>query len=92
MSTAALTGLLDYLYDTLSPANMIWLAAQLTEYADRQEQSQSLEPYTIEELHERIAQSERDIAEGRLHDFDDAMREIEEELACREKHEMAEAV
>ena len=40
-----------------------------------------LKPYTIEELHARIDQSERDIAEGRVYDFDDVMRELEEEFA-----------
>ena len=47
-------------------------------------------PYTIEELHERIARSQADIAAGRMMDFDDAMREIEAEL--EEELEMAEAV
>ena len=37
-------------------------------------------PYTMEEIHNRIAQSERDIAEGRVYDFDDVMRKLEEEF------------
>lgn len=88
MSTAALTGLRDYLTGTLSPSNMLWLSTQLAEYAKKEPK-----PYTMEELHDRIAQSERDIAEGRVYDFDDVMRELEEELELEEQElELAEAV
>ena len=79
MSTATLVGLRDYLYDTLSPDNMIWLGTQLTEYGHKQEEH-SPKPYTIEELHERIAVSERQLANGEWTDFDEAMDEIEREL------------
>ena len=48
-----------------------------------------LKPYTIEELHARIAQSERDIAEGKGQDFDDFMRELEEEFAEEDRKELA---
>ena len=94
MSTALLTNLRDYLYGTLSPDNMIWLAAQLTEYADKQTQSESLKPYTKEELHARIAQSEADIMAGRTISHEEMMREWEEELAREEKEllEFEEAV
>ena len=54
MSTATLNGLRDYLYDTLSPANLIWLGKQLTEYGYMQEKPQK--PYTKEELKARIEQ------------------------------------
>ena len=50
------------------------------------------QPYTMEEINARIDQSERDSAEGKVYDFDDVMREIEEEFAFEEKLEMAEAV
>lgn len=76
MSTATLEGLRDYLFDTLSPRNMLWLSTQLANYARLKEQK----PYTMEEIHNRIAQSELDIAEGRVYDFDEVIRELEEEL------------
>lgn len=76
MSTATLEGLRDYLFDTLSPKNMLWLSTQLANYARLKEQK----PYTMEEIHNRIAQSELDIAEGRVYDFDEVIRELEEEL------------
>ena len=85
MSEATLTNLLEYLYDTLTPSNMQWLGEHLIEYAKPK-------PYTFEELQARIEQSERDSAEGKLHDFDDVMREIEDEFALEEKLEMVDAV
>ena len=44
-----------------------------------------LKPYTIEELRERIAISERQFASGQWQDFDEAMDEIEAELAAEEQ-------
>lgn len=38
-------------------------------------------PYTMEEIHAMIAQSERDIAEGRCRDIEDLFREWDEEEA-----------
>ena len=40
----------------------------------------STKPYTMEEINARIAQSERDSAEGRVCDFDDAFRELENQI------------
>ncbi len=52
-----------------------------------------LKPYTIEELRERIAISERQFAAGQWQDFDEAMDEIEAELAAEEKKsEMAKSL
>lgn len=90
MSTATLTGLRDYLYGTLSTTDMMWLVEEMKDHLRSSEER--LKPYTVEELHARIAQSERDIAEGRVYDFDDAMRELEEEFAREDAQEMAEAV
>ena len=87
MSEATLTNLLEYLYETLTPNNMQWLGEHLIEHANH-----AVKPYTMEELNARIDQSERDSAEGKVYDFDDVMREIEEEFALEEKLEMAEAV
>ena len=90
MSTATLSGLRDYLYSTLSTADMMWLVEEMKGHIRGSEER--LKPYTVEELHARIAQSERDIAEGRVYDFDDVMRELEEEFAREDAQEMAEAV
>ena len=67
MSTAKLMDLRNYLYSTLSIDDMVWLVEELKKYVRK---DSKLEPYTIEELHARIAQSERDFAEGRY--FTDA--------------------
>ena len=42
---------------------------------------EGLKPYTIEELRQRIAASERDFAEGRCRDIEDLFREWDEEEA-----------
>ena len=85
MSTVTLQNLLDYLKGTLSSSNMLWLSERLQECA-KEKKDQDIKPYTIEEIHARIAQSELDSAEGRVYEFDDAIREIEEEFALEETH------
>ena len=76
MSKATLTSLLEFLYGLLSPADKRWVAEQLIEQADEEE----MKPYTIEELHERIAKSERDFAEGRYYTHEEVMKMLDEEL------------
>lgn len=85
MSTATLQNLLDYLKSTLSSSNMLWLSERLQECA-KEKTEQNLKPYTIEEIHARIAQSELDSAQGRVYEFDDVIREIEEEFANQGTH------
>ena len=49
-----------------------------------------MKPYTMDEINAMIDQGERDIAEGRTHDFDEAMDELEREFAEEDrKLEMA---
>lgn len=74
MSEATLTNLLQYLCGALTPSNQRWLAAHLVEHADQED----LKPYTIEELHERIAQSERDFAEGRYFTDEEVFADLDE--------------
>ena len=90
MSTTALTKLLDLLKSTLTTSDMIWLVEEMKGYL--RDSEENLKPYTFEELQERIAISEQQFANGEYLDFDDAMREIEEEFAQMEELEMAEAV
>jgi hypothetical protein len=77
MSEATLTSLLEYLYGALTPNNQRWLAAHLVEHADKEE-AEAIKPYTIEELHERIAQSERDFAEGRYFTDEEVFADLDE--------------
>ena len=74
MSKATLTSLLEFLYGLLSPADKRWVAEQLIEQANEEE----MKPYTIEELHERIAKSERDFAEGRYFTDDEVFADLDE--------------
>lgn len=76
MSKATLTSLLEFLYGVLSSEDKRWIAEQLIEQANEEE----LKPYTIEELHERIAKSERDFAEGRYYTHDEVMKMLDKEL------------
>ncbi len=89
MSEATLEGLLEYLYDTLTPSNMQWLGERLIEHARSEEEK--LKPYTIEELHHMVAEGEQQFAEGKWQDSEDMFRELEEEFAA-EKLQYAEAV
>ena len=70
MSTEALSGLRDYLFVTLSRTNMLWLAEQLKERANRKEE---LKPYTVEELHHMVEDGKRQIAEGRSYSTEEVL-------------------
>ncbi len=70
MSTEALSGLRDYLFVTLSRTNMLWLAEQLKERANRKEE---LKPYTVEELHQMVEDGKRQIAEGRSYSTEEVL-------------------
>ena len=80
MSEATLQGLLDYLYSTLTPDNMRWMAMHLMAHADADEGK--VKPYTIEELHQMVAAGEQQFAEGKWQDSEDMFRELEEEFAA----------
>ena len=65
MSTTALSGLLEYLYGTLTTSNMRWVGEHLIEQAQKEEQREEvLTPYTREELLERAEEGRRQIAMG----------------------------
>lgn len=63
MSTNTLTGLRDYLYATLTPANMMWLSTQLADYAKQMEEP-ALKSYTLEEMKAQLLQAKRDFDAG----------------------------
>ena len=80
MSTATLQGLLDYLTDTLSTSNMLWLSERLTDYA-RKNEKQQLKPYTMEEIRARMEIAESELDAGLGVDSDEMIRELETEFA-----------
>lgn len=88
MSEATLSNLLEYLYGTLTPRNMLWMAERLTEHAKQEEES--VKPYTMEEINARIDQSERDFTEGNYYTHEEVLKMLDEELELT--HELAEAV
>ncbi|MBQ0082767.1 MAG: hypothetical protein KBT41_05760 [bacterium] len=65
MSTEALFGLLEYLRETLSIENRKWLAERLVV------SDESYHQLTMDEIRDRINQSERDLAEGKVHTNDE---------------------
>ena len=90
MSEATLTNLLEYLYGTLTPNNMRWLAMHLVEQADAEE----LKPYTMKDIDAMIDQSERDLAEGNVYSHEDVLKMLDEELnlSSDTKHNLAPAL
>ena len=57
MSTTALSGLLEYLYSTLSISNMRWVGEHLIEHAKKEEAAQ-LRPYTMKEIDDMLDEAE----------------------------------
>ncbi len=57
MSTVTLSGLLDYLYATLSPSNMRWVGEHLIEYSKKEDREQ-LRPYTMQEIDDMLDEAE----------------------------------
>ena len=92
MSTATLTNLRDYLYGTLSPADMTWLGTQLIEYAKKVEHAPV--PYTKEEINTMLDLAEADFEAGLGIPHEEVMREWKEEIARAEQEgiDMAKAV
>lgn len=93
MSTAALQGLLEYLYGTLSPDNMLWVANHLIEQAKKEEDSE-LKPYTMEEINAMLDEAEANFAAGKGIPDEEAWDEWEEVFARMEQkhYELTEAV
>jgi len=92
MSEATLKGLLEYLYETLTPSNMQWLGERLIEHASSEEED--MKPFTMEEINAMIDEAEAEIAAGKGTPHEEVMREWDEEIARMEQEEleMAEAV
>ena len=57
MGTAALTGLLEYLYGTLTPNNMRWVGEHLIEYAKKEEQELSA-PLSMKDIDNMLDEAE----------------------------------
>ena len=88
MSTTALQGLLDYLYGTLSPSNMRWVAEHLVMQADKVEKP-VIKPYTMDEINAMLDAAEAEIAAGKGTPDEEVWHELDEELARMEAEEEA---
>ena len=85
MSETALNGLLAYLYGTLTPSNMRWMAARLAERAKYEEEN--IKPFTKEEINTILDKAEADIAAGNVIDDEDVWRDLENEFARADAEE-----
>lgn len=89
MSTTALQGLLEYLYGTLTPNNMRWVASHLIDHAD-QVDAPELKRYTKEEINAMLDRAEAEMAAGKGVAHEESMCKWREKLT--RKQEMAETV
>ena len=74
MSTVALNGLFEYITNSLSEEELMWLVAELNTVTSKSRRK--LEPYTMEEINARIDESERQIAMGECSTTDDVFSRI----------------
>ena len=88
MSTKALTGLLEYLTNTLSRSDMAWLIKEIETYMHKSDDSH-LKRYTKEEINAMLDEAERDFKAGLGVDGDEVHRELEEEFAREDAEEDA---
>ena len=99
MSTQSLMGLVDYLCDTLSYEDMLFVSRKLTDCAMEQDDEQ-LTPYTMDEINAMLDEAERQAEAGEYITHEDLMREWDKELTQKERlqrkrkqsYEMEEAV
>ena len=82
MSEATLRGLLEYLYDTLSPSSMQWLGEHLIEHAHNE--LESPKPYTMEEINAMIDEAERNYKAGAGIPSEEVFRQLENEFEQEE--------
>ncbi|MBQ8969006.1 MAG: hypothetical protein IJ064_04665 [Bacteroidaceae bacterium] len=74
MSTVALNSLFEYITNSLSEEELIWLTTELTSVTSRPKRQ--LEPYTMAEIDARIDESERQIAMGECSATDEVFHRL----------------
>lgn len=84
MSTQSLMGLVDYLCDTLSYEDMLFVSRKLTDCAMEQDDEQ-LTPYTMDEINAMLDVAEQQAETGEYVTHEDLMREWDQELAKKER-------
>ena len=80
MSTTALSGLLEYLYGTLSPNNMRWVGEHLIEYA-KKEEAEHLRPYTMQEIDSMLDEAETAFENGEYLTNDEVFHRNQQSVA-----------
>ncbi len=80
MSTTALTGLLEYLYGTLSPSNMRWVGEHLIEFS-KKEESEQLRPFTMQEIDDMLDEAETAFEAGEYLTNDEVFHHTKEAVS-----------
>ena len=80
MSTTALTGLLEYLYGTLSPSNMRWVGEHLIEFS-KKEESEQLRPFTMQEIDDMLDEAETAFEAGEYLSNDEVFHHTKEAVS-----------
>ena len=88
MSTTALQGLLEYLYGTLTPKDMCWVADHLIEHAQRS--AEPVKRLTMEEVNAMLDEAEADFAAGRVIPDEEVWREYDAAHSEKVEYRVAE--
>lgn len=90
MSTVALNGLFEYITNSLSEEELMWLVTELNTVTSKSRRK--LEPYTMEEINARIDESERQIAMRECSTTDDVFGRIRRKYEKKAAGQLEEAL
>ncbi|MBQ7495150.1 MAG: hypothetical protein IJT75_05260 [Bacteroidaceae bacterium] len=90
MSTIALNGLFEYITNSLSEEELIWLVTELNTVTSKS--LRKLEPYSMEEINARIDESERQIAAGECSTTEEVFSRIRSKYEQKAAGQLEEAM
>ena len=90
MSTVALNGLFEYITNSLSEEELMWLVAELNTVTSKS--LRQMEPYSMEEINARIDVSERQIAAGECNTTEEVFSRIRSKYEKKAAGQLEEAV
>ena len=90
MSTIALNGLFEYITNSLSEEELIWLVTELNTVTSKS--LRKLEPYSMEEINARIDESERQIAVGECSTTEEVFSRIRSKYEQKAAGQLEEAM
>ena len=88
MNTTSLSGLIDFLSGTLSPADMMFVGGKLLSNAKKQQmEAEYLRPYTMDDINAILDKAEQQAATGQYITNDELFRRWNEKLEQKERLE-----